>query len=248
MTKFITLVSGKGGTGKTTTAINLAAALKSIGKETILIDANLETPNVSLYLGMPHAQPTLNDFFKKKMDVDKIITTHASGIRFIPASLLYSEIDRLNTDNLAKLFAELEGKADYVIIDGGAGLGKNVVSALRHDGEVLIITNPNRAAITDSLKIAKRTLDGDATAAGIVLNRVHDDKSELSLKEIRQIISHPIATIIPEDDNIRKAHHQGTPVIYKYPKSKASKAYMELACFVSGTQMPKEKGWLEWLK
>lgn len=248
MTKFITLISGKGGTGKTTTAINLAAALQKLGKESIVVDGNLATPNVALYLNMPKTRCSLNDFFRKKADVKDIITAHPAGLRFIAAPISFTEFDRLNSDNLAKLFVGLEGAADVVIVDSAAGLGKDVLSTLRHPGEALLVTNPTRAAVTDSLKMLKFAQGGDATVAGVLLNRVVGDSNELQIKSIEKLIGHPIAGVIPEDDNIRKSHHVGLPVVHKYPHSKASKAYLSLARFVGGLPPEEEKEWWAWLK
>ena len=64
MTRFIAIASGKGGTGKTTTAINLGTAMTEFGREVIVLDANVSKPNVSLHLGTPKLKFTLHDALK----------------------------------------------------------------------------------------------------------------------------------------------------------------------------------------
>lgn len=87
MTKVITITSGKGGVGKTTTAINLAAALNSLGKDVILVDSNLTTPNVGIHLGAPIVPVTLNHVLLGKAKVGDAIYEHSSGTKILPSSL-----------------------------------------------------------------------------------------------------------------------------------------------------------------
>ena len=90
--KIITVTSGKGGVGKTTTAINLGAALNSFGKEVIIVDANLTTPNVGLHLGAPIVPVNLNHVMQGKAKVTDAIYEHESGTKIIPSSLSIKEL------------------------------------------------------------------------------------------------------------------------------------------------------------
>jgi len=65
MTKFVALVSGKGGVGKTTCTLSLGHALASLGKEVVLVDGNIATPNLALHLGLMNPEGTLNQFLRK---------------------------------------------------------------------------------------------------------------------------------------------------------------------------------------
>ena len=69
MSKLITITSGKGGVGKTTTAINLGAALNAFGKDVVVLDANLTTPNVGLHLGAPLVPVSLNHVLSGKANI-----------------------------------------------------------------------------------------------------------------------------------------------------------------------------------
>ena len=69
MTKFIAVVSGKGGVGKTTATINIGQAINLLGKQSILVDANLYTPHLGINLGLIKPKATLNQFLKKKKSI-----------------------------------------------------------------------------------------------------------------------------------------------------------------------------------
>src|SRR3990167_671923 len=105
--KVITITSGKGGVGKTTTAINLGTALNSFGKEVIIIDANLTTPNVGLHLGAPIVPVNLNHVMQGKAKVTDAIYEHESGTKIIPSSLSVKELRNINHSKLKDVAKKL---------------------------------------------------------------------------------------------------------------------------------------------
>ena len=115
--RLITITSGKGGVGKTTSAINLGAALNSFGKEVIIVDANLTTPNVGLHLGAPIVPVNLNHVLSGKAKVADAIYEHDSGTKIIPSSLSVKELRRLNHKKLKDVGKKLRKMADFVIFD-----------------------------------------------------------------------------------------------------------------------------------
>lgn len=126
--KTIGLLSGKGGVGKTSTAINLAAGLQKLGKQSIIIDTNLSTPNVAIHLGSPNNPITIHNVLQGKHSIHNALVRHPSGIYFIPGSLALEDMGKLKLSNL-KTIKNL--KADYLILDGAAGLGKEALATLK---------------------------------------------------------------------------------------------------------------------
>ena len=96
MRKLIVITSGKGGVGKTTTAINLSAAMNYFKKDVLLIDGNLSTPNVGIYLGSPEVPVNLNHILSEKAEVYEAIYEHESGIKVIPSSVSIKELKKIN--------------------------------------------------------------------------------------------------------------------------------------------------------
>src|SRR3989338_6323163 len=115
MTKLITITSGKGGVGKTTTAINLGAALNGFGKEVIVVDANLTTPNVGLHLGAPIVPVSLNHVLSGRAKIDDAIYEHESGTKIVPGSLSARELRKWNNGKLNGIGKKLKRMSDYVI-------------------------------------------------------------------------------------------------------------------------------------
>src|SRR3989344_6455381 len=102
MTKFIAFVSGKGGVGKTTSTLNVGQALASLGKEVVLVDANIVTPNLAIQLGFMNPEGTLNKFLRKEKSLKEITYLHESGISLIPASPSFHEYQKTKSKDLSK--------------------------------------------------------------------------------------------------------------------------------------------------
>ena len=152
MAKLITITSGKGGVGKTTTAINIGAALNSFGKDVIILDANLTTPNVGLHLGAPIVPVSLNHVLLGNAKIADAIYEHESGTKIIPSSLSIRELRRIDHGKLKDVGKKLRKIADYVIFDSAAGLGEEAIAAMESCDELIIVTNPEIPAVTDALK------------------------------------------------------------------------------------------------
>lgn len=229
MGKLIVISSGKGGVGKTTTSVNLATALSKHGKNVILVDGNLTTPNVGLHLGLTKFPITLNDVLKGEAVLTDSIYLHPLGFKLVPGSLSVRSFSEVNSRKLKKLFEDLKEMCDYVIVDSAAGLGNESISILKNADEILIVTNPELPAVTDAFKIVTLAKEVGIPVKGVILNRVRKDNFDLGFRAIEGLLETPITSVIEDDKGMRVSLYKKKPLMHIKPKSKTAQQYHHLA-------------------
>jgi len=231
----IVFASGKGGTGKTTTVANLGVALAQFGKEVILLDADITMANLSLVLGMEDIPITLHDVLAREADLKDAIYEGPAGVKVIPGGLSLEKVKKVKgPERLRELTREIGQMADFVLIDAPAGLEMTSVTALLIGKELIVVTNPEISAITDSLKTKLIAEKLGTLPLGAILNRVTNEKTELTQEEIEAILEVPVLAMIPEDPEVKRASAYGVPLIIKNPTSPAAIAIKQLAAKLAG--------------
>ncbi len=241
MTRFIGVISGKGGVGKTTTAINLAGALNDYGKDVIVVDGNLTTPNIGIHLGNPILPITLNHVLQGRNHISEAIYESTGGMKVIPSSISLSDLKKTDPENLSRILRSLYGLTDIVVLDGSAGLGKEATMNIDAVDEILIVTNPELPAVTDALKTIRMAEELGKKILGVIVCRTKEDYGDLADKNIEALLDYKILATIPEDKSVREALNKKDLVISVSPKSKVSLAYRKLAAGLIGEDFSKQK-------
>jgi len=234
MARIIAVISGKGGVGKTTTAINLGAALNKLDKEVIVVDLNLNTPNIGVHLGAPIVPITLNHVLKGKADIEDAVYEHSSGTKIIPSSLSVKELTNFNTKRIPIIINQLHDHAEFVILDSAAGFSAEAMATIEAGDEIIVVTNPEMPSVTDALKAVKVARDMGKEVRGIIVTRHKNKKYEMPLSSIRSMLEAPIIGVIPEDDAVKEALNLRDAVVHTHPKSKVSKKYFLIASKIIG--------------
>jgi len=244
MSKLITVTSGKGGVGKTTTAINLGAALNAFGNDVIILDGNITTPNVGLHLGAPMVPVSLNHVLSGKAKVADAIYEHESGTKIIPSSLSVKELKKINHNKLKDVGKKLRKLADYVIYDSAAGLGGEAIAAMESADEIIIVTNPEIPAVTDALKASKLVEQIGKPIKGVIVTRVKGSKTEMPISNVGEMLELPILGVVPEDRRVQESVVKKDALMHTHPRCKAARAYRKIAAKIDGKKDYREPGLL----
>jgi len=241
--KIYTIASGKGGVGKTTLTINLAAAIAEFGKEVIILDADLKMANIEILLGMTSKPITLQDVLSGNAEITDAIYDYPKipGLKVITAGLFIEGLGNVDMKLLPEVIRTIKGMADFVIIDSPPGLEAGFTFSLQATDEVILVTMPTMESLTDTIKIKIVADRLGIPVTGTVLNMIHRDRLELSKDEIQSVLETPIIAEIPFDTEIKRAAAVQEPIIIRNPKSAAGEAIKKLAADLIGVKYDLEK-------
>ncbi len=237
--RVITVTSGKGGVGKSNTAINLALQFKRMGKRVIILDADFGLANIEVMFGVI-PQYNLSDIMYKGKDLKEIIMQGPEGVGFISGGSGIAKMVNLDSEQIKRLvykMAELEKMADVVIIDTGAGISPSVLEFVAASAEVILVTTPEPTSITDAYALLKALnmfpgFERNDTHIRVLCNRVNSESEGQILYEKMSMLVDRFLNInlsmlgcIPQDYLVTKSVMKQKPVSIMYPNSAASKAY-----------------------
>ena len=241
MNKIIVITSGKGGVGKTTTAINLGAAMNYFGKDVLIIDGNLSTPNIGIHLNSPEVPINLNHVLLGKADPREAVYEHESGLKVMPSSLSIKELKKVRPERISNFKKDFRNMSEYIIVDSAAGLGDETMATMELADELIIITNAEMPAITDALKTIKLAEQMKKPVMGVIVTRVRKDNIEMTPETVKDMLETPILGMIPEDMNVKRSLNRKDAIIHTHPYSSASKAYKEIAARIVKTDYDSNK-------
>lgn len=241
MAKIYAIISGKGGAGKTTSAINIGTSMNELGEDVIIVDGNLTTSNVGIHLGAPIVPITLNHVLNNQAKLEDAIYEHESGTKIMPASLSLKETEKIDYRKLIEVARRLKKITNHILIDSAAGLGEEAKASILAADEIIIITNPEMSAVTDALKTIKLAEEMNRPVKGVIINKYRKGKkADMSISNIRDMLEIPLLGIIPEEDSIRESQAMKNAVIYTHPKSEAAKNYMKASKRILGEDVKPE--------
>jgi len=243
LARVITVTSGKGGVGKSNTAINLAIQFKKMGQRVIILDADFGLANIEIMFG---AVPKHNlcDLIYQNKNIKEVITWGPMDVGFISGGSGIAGLSNLSRDYLVYIIqnlAELDAIADVIIVDTGAGISDAVLEFLVASGEIIVVTTPEPTSITDSYSLLKALnrhprFERDMSEVKMLANKVsNQNEGQMLFNKLNAVVARylklPINYLgaIPEDTQLSRAVMQQTPVSMSAPNAKSSLAYEEIA-------------------
>ncbi|MDD5148570.1 MAG: cell division ATPase MinD [Candidatus ainarchaeum sp.] len=242
MGRIITIVSGKGGVGKTSLTANLGVALAQSGLKVLLVDADVAMANLSLILGMQSSPITLHDVLLGESTIGDAVYDGPGGVFFVPSGLSLEAYRRVDSERLESVIRSIQEKYDYILIDAPAGIEKNVMAAIAAAEETLIVTTPDSPSVADAIKIKLVAQRLNVNPIGAIINFVRNEKGEIRAQDITKLLELPVLGTVPEDPEIRRSFMQenALPMILHKPNSPASNAIRKIAQKLSGKAVEAE--------
>lgn len=246
--KVVTVMSAKGGSGKTVTATNLGVLLaRQPDTKVCLVDADLQFGDVCLVLQLEPKFTVVNAAAElHRLDehlVDSILTAHPSGLKVMAAPLEPAFADDITTAGLLQIVETLRGLFDYVIIDTASMLDELLLSLLETSDQILMVVDMDLPSVKNA-KLALETLrllKFPTNKVSLVLNR-SNAKARLDDREIEGALKSEIQARIPSDGSVAASVNEGRPVVESAPKSKVAKGFEQVAEVVLGHSLESASG------
>jgi len=254
--RVVAVTSGKGGVGKTNVTANLAVALAHLGRRVMVLDADLGLGNLDVLLGLAPAF-SLADVLSGQRRLREVLVPGPGGITVLPAGSGFQNLTALSDHQIRELQSEmdeLQEQTDILLIDTGAGIGRNVTSFATMAQDIIVVAAPEPTSLTDAYALMKvlSTQYGERRFRLLVsMTRSPTDGRDvyrkLSLVAERFLhISMDFLGSIPFDPRLAEAVCQQRPLVELYPQSKAAQAFLSLAHDLAAWPLPESpKGGLQ---
>lgn len=259
--RVISVVSGKGGVGKTNITVNLALSLIQMGKRVLVMDLDVGMGNVDLILGR-RSQKHIMDMLENQLSVWEIIEEGKDGLQTISGGRNFGSLALITDEMLnhfMKQLQELEKFYDFIFLDMGAGATEAALKFVLSSHEVLVIATPEITSLTDAYSMMKFIhLKDKSIPFYLAVNRYENERESQEtyekLKNVcKQFLDKELVCLgkIPLDQTVLESVKKQVPFILRKPSSLASKAVFDLAqnyAGVSREQKASYKSFISRLK
>ncbi|HAK42917.1 MAG TPA: MinD/ParA family protein [Clostridium sp.] len=243
-TKIFTITSGKGGVGKSNMVINLAIALKKLGKKVLVLDADLGMGNADVLIGTV-PRYTIFDMILNNKSINDVVINGPLGIKILCGGTGLSRLDDLTKEQREILINKL-GEIidfDYILIDTGAGINRTVMAFIECSHEVFIVTTPEPTALTDAYSLLKTLwIHNVKSSAKVIVNKVLSAEEGNNTfnrfnSSANRFLGASLVHLgnVAEDKRLIQAVRMQKPVVLSFPTSEVSKNIEDIAKKLEGT-------------
>ncbi len=246
MGKVFLIASGKGGVGKTTVSANVSAAL-SEKHRVLVIDGDLDLSNLDLVFGLRnrHVYDLQDLYYRNCSFEDAVLSVPGHPELFALFAPLRREVSTVTLLNFLRgLVEEKRREYDYIFIDCPAGIGPTLEILADPRFETLIVTTPDRTAVSDGERAAEYLFRHNAGRVRLIVNRVRPSLIKKNyapdIDDIIDTTSLQLIGLVPEDVGVICAGNADT-LAYDLPKSRSKQAFRNIALRVAGQSVDLAK-------
>lgn len=239
----VTVTSGKGGVGKTTTTANLAVALAAGGQKVVCIDGDIGLRNLDVILGLENRIVyDLVDVVEGRCRLKQamIRDKRMQELYLIPAAQTRDK-NAVSPSDMVRLTDDLREEFDWILIDSPAGIERGFRNSVAPADTVLVVTNPEVSAVRDADRIIGLIESEEKGPAKLILNRLNNEMVKrgdmLAPDDVLELLAVELIGIVPEDDHVIVSSNRGQPVVLD-PKTRAGTAFLNIARRLKGEDVP----------
>ena len=241
--RVITITSGKGGVGKTTTTANLGSALAMQGKKVAVVDADIGLRNLDAVLGLENRIVyDLVDVVEGQCRLRQALIKdkRLPDLYLLPAAQTRDK-NAVNSVQMEQLCQQLRHEFDFVVIDSPAGIEQGFRNAIVGADEIIIVANPEMASVRDADRIIGIVEAANKPEPRLILNRLRPEMIRrgdmMDVADVREVLAIDLLGIVPEDEAIIVATNKGEPAVYDR-RSRAGRAFVDTAQRLLGVEVP----------
>ena len=242
MGELIAVVSGKGGTGKTSVCAGLAAALAETGKQVLCVDCDVGLRNLDISLGMSDCGSlSFLDVAEYGYELENAPKSSIyPTLSFLTAPMNRSA-EEISTDSFIRLLRQARERFDYIFLDAPAGVDAGFRLVCAAADRFLLVTGPGPAAVRDAARVSDLLELEGKKSVRLIVNRVDEEMLStvrLTIDDIMDTTGTPLAGVVPEDPNITLAAAFGKPVLLYARRCPAARAFRRIAGRLEGIPSP----------
>jgi septum site-determining protein MinD len=245
MAKVITITSGKGGVGKTTSTANLGTALAGLGNKVVVVDADIGLRNLDVVMGLENRIVyDLVDVIEGNCRLRQALIKdkHEAELYLLPAAQTRDK-DAVTKEEMIELVDQLREEFDFVLIDSPAGIESGFKNAIAGADEIIIVTTPEVSAVRDADRIIGLCEAYEKGQPRLILNRLRPKMVRsgemMSVEDVLQILAIDLIGIIPEDEDVITATNKGEVLVLD-KSSRTGKYYIDIARRINGEEVAIE--------
>ena len=244
--RVITITSGKGGVGKTTTTANLGTALAMQGKKVAVVDSDIGLRNLDAILGLENRIVyDLVDVVEGQCRLRQALIKdkRLPDLYLLPAAQTRDK-NAVNSVQMEQLCQQLRQEFDFIVIDSPAGIEQGFRNAIVGADEVIIVANPEMASVRDADRIIGLVEAAGKPEPRLILNRLRPEMVKrgdmMDVADVLEVLGIDLLGIVPEDEMIIVATNKGEPIVYD-KRTRAGRAYLNAAQRIMGEEVPLDE-------